>query len=190
MIHSQRESGQAGEDLPPEFLLQAGYVVAVQLLSHVRLFATQWTADARLPCPSLSPGVCLNSNPLSQWCHPTISASVTPFSSCPQSFPASGSYPMNWLFISGGQSTEVLASASASVFPMNIQGWFPLGLTDLIPLLSKRLSRVFSSTTVLKHQFFITEPSLWTRSHISTQLLEKPYPWLTDLCWQSDVSAF
>ena len=66
MIHSQRESGQAGEDLPPEFLLQAGYVVAVQSLSHVRLFATQWTADARLPCPSLSPGVCLNSNPLSQ----------------------------------------------------------------------------------------------------------------------------
>ena len=105
---------------------------------------------ARLPCPSLSPGVCSNSCPLSQWCHPTISSSVTLFSSCPQSFPASGSFPNSWLFPSGGQS--IRASAAASVLPMNIQGWFSLGLTGLISLLSKGLSRVFSSTTVWKHR--------------------------------------
>ena len=98
----------------------------------------------RLPCPSPSPGVCSNSCPLSQWCHPIISSSVTSFSSCPQSFPASGSFPMSLLFASGGQCTG--GSASTSVLPMNIQGWFPLGLTGLI-LLSKGLSRVFSSTT-------------------------------------------
>ena len=99
-----------------------------------------------------------NSCPLSQWCHPTMSSSVVPFS-CPQSFPASGSFPMSQLFTSGGQS--IGASASASVLPMNIQGWFPLGLTGLISLLSKGLSRIFSSTTVRKHQFFSTQPSLW-----------------------------
>ena len=102
----------------------------------------------RLPCPSPSPGVCSNSCPLSQWCHPIISSSVTSFSSCPQSFPASGSFPMSLLFASGGQCTG--GSASTSVLPMNIQGWFPLGLTGLI-LLSKGLSRVFSSTTIWKH---------------------------------------
>ena len=96
----------------------------------------------RLPCPLLSPRVCSNSCPLSQWCHPTISPSVIPFSSCPQSFPASGSFPMNWLFASGGQSI----GASASVFPMNIQGWLPLGLTGLISLLTKGLSIHFFST--------------------------------------------
>ena len=91
---------------------------------------------ARLPCPSPSPGVCSNSWPLSRWCHPTTSSSV-PFSSCPQSFPESGSFPVSWLFASGGQSTRT--SASAPVFPMNIQGWFPLGLTGLISWLSKGL---------------------------------------------------
>ena len=96
--------------------------------------------------------VCSNSCPLSRWCHPTISFSVTSFFSCPQSFPASGSFPMTWLFMSGGQS--VGASASASVLSMNIQGWFPLGFTGLISLQSKRLSRAFSNTTVQKHQFF------------------------------------
>ena len=101
---------------------------------------------ARPPCPSLSPRVCSNSCPLSQWCHPTISSSVVPFSSCHQSFPASGSFPMSWLFISGGHSIE--ASASTSVLPVNIQGWFPLGLTSWISLQSKGLSRVFSNTTV------------------------------------------
>ena len=94
-----------------------------------------------LPCPSPSPGACSNSCPLSWWCHPTISSSVAPFSSCLQSFPASGSFPMSWLFTSDGQNIGV--SASATVLPMNVQDWFPLGLTDLI-LLSKGLSRVFS----------------------------------------------
>ena len=96
----------------------------------------------RLPCPSLSPGVCSNSCPLSWWCHPTISCSVTLFS-CPHSFPASGSFPVSWLFASDGQS--IGASASTTVLLMNIQGWFPLGLTSLISLLSKGLSGVFSS---------------------------------------------
>ena len=118
----------------------------------------------RLPCPSSSPRVCSNSCPLNWWCHPTISSSVTLFSSCSYSFPASESFPMNQLFASGDQS--VGASASASVFPMNIQGWFPLGLIGLISLQSTGLSRVFSSTTIWKHQFFSTQPSLRTNSHI------------------------
>ena len=112
-----------------------------------------------------------NSCPLSQWCHPTILSSVAPFSSCPQSFPASGSFPMSLLFASGGQS--IGASVSAPVLPMNTQGWFPLGLTEWISLLSKGLSRVFSSTIVQKHQFFSAQPSLWSNSHIHTWLLEK-----------------
>ena len=142
----------------------------------------------RLPCPSPSPRVCSKSHPLSQWCHPTISSSVTPFSSCLQSFPASGSFPMSRLFISGGQS--IGASASASVLPMNIQDWFPLGMTGLISLKSKGLSRVFSSTKIQKHQFFGTQPSLWSNSHIHTWLLENPQLWLDGPCQQSDVSAF
>ena len=97
-----------------------------------------------LPCPSIFPRVCSNPCPSSQWCHPSISSSVAPFSSCLQSFPASRSFPVSRLFTSGGQS--IGASASASVLPMNIQGWFPLGLAGLISLLSKELSRVFSST--------------------------------------------
>ena len=105
--------------------------------------------STRLPCPSPSPRVCSNSCLLSWWCHPTISPSVAPFSSCPQSFPVPGPFPMSWLFTSGGQSV----GASASVLPMNIQSWFPLGLTGFISLQSKGLSRVFSSTTVQKHQF-------------------------------------
>ena len=125
----------------------------------------------RLPCPSLSPGVCSNLCPSSQWCHPTISSSVTPFSSCPQSFPASGSFPISWLFTSSGQS--IASSASASVFPMNMQGWFPLGLTGLISLLSKRLLTVSSSIIVQKHQFFGIQHPLWSNSHIHTWLLKK-----------------
>ena len=114
--------------------------------------------DSSFPCPSLSPGVCSNSCPLSWWCHPPISSSVTPFF-CPQSFTESGSFPMSQLFASGGQSIEALASAS--VLPMNIQDWFPLGLTGLISLLSKRLTRVFFSTTVWKHHsaFFMIQLS-------------------------------
>ena len=116
----------------------------------------------RLPCPSPSAWVCSNSCPLSQWYHPTISSSVAPFS-CPQSFPASESFPMSWLFASGGQS--IGASASASILLMNVQDWFPLGLTGFISLQSKELSRVFYSTTVQKHQFFKAQPSLWSSSH-------------------------
>ena len=101
----------------------------------------------------------LSSNPSSRWCHPTISSSVVSFSSCLQSFPTSGSFPMSRLFESGGQSTG--ASASASVLLMNIHGWFPLGLTDSISLLSKEFSRVFYSTTIQKHQFFGTQSNLW-----------------------------
>ena len=123
---------------------------------------------ARLPCPSLSPGACSNSCPLNQWCHPTISSCVTPFSSCPQSFPASESFPMTLHQV--GQN--IRASASASVFLMNSQGWFPFGLTGLISLQSKGLSRVFSGTTVQKHQFFGAQPSLWYNSLIRTWLLE------------------
>ena len=125
----------------------------------------------RLPCPSLSPRVCSNSWLLRQWCHPAISSSVIPFSSCPQSCPASRSFPVSQLLASDGQSIE--ASASASVLPKYIQDWFPLGLIGLI-LLSKGLSRVFSNTTVWKHWFFGTQPSLWSNSHIHTWLLEKP----------------
>jgi len=106
---------------------------------------------ARPPCPSPTPGACSNSCPSRQWCHPTISPPVVPFSSCLQSFPASGSFLRSQFFTSGGQSIGV--STSASVLPMTIQDWFPLGLTGLISLLSKELSRVFSNTTVQKHQF-------------------------------------
>ena len=130
----------------------------VHLVSCVQPFVTLGLQHARLPSPSLSPGVCSNSCPLSQWCHPTISSSVTPFSSWPQSSSPSGFFPVSWLFTSDGQS--IGASTSASVSPMNIQGWFPLGLTGLISLLSMGLSRVFSSTTVWKHQFFNAQPSL------------------------------
>ena len=107
---------------------------------------------ARPPCPSPSPGVHSNSCPLSWWCHPTISSSVVPFSSHLQTFPASGSFQMSQFFVSGGQSIGV--SASASVLPMNIQDWLPLGWTGWITLQSKGLSRVFTNTTVQKHQFF------------------------------------
>ena len=150
--------------------------VVVQALSHVLLFLTPWLQHARLPCPSPTPGACSNSCPSSQWCHPTISSSVIPFSSCPQSFPASGSFLISQLFASGSQSIGV--SASASVLPKNTQDWFPLGLIGLTPLQSKGLSRVFSNTIVQKHQFFGTQPSLWSNSHIHTWLLEKPQLWL------------
>ena len=126
----------------------------------------------RLLCPLLSPRVCSNSCPFNQWHHPTISSSVALFSSCPQSFPASGSFPKSQFFASDGQS--IGASASASVLPMNIQGWLSSGWTGLISLQSKGLSKVFSNTIVQKHQFFSTQPSLWSNSHIRTWLLKKP----------------
>ena len=142
----------------PTYLLNIYiYICIVYLLfSHSVMSNSLWPhglQPTRLPCPSLSSGVCSNSCPLSQWWHPTISSSVTPFSSCPQSFPALGSFTMSQLFASGGQN--IAASASASILPISIDGWFPLGLTGLI-LMSKGLSRIFSSTTVQKHQFFST----------------------------------
>ena len=127
---------------------------------------------ARPPCPSPTPRVHPNPSPLCRWCHPTISSSVVPFSSCPQSFPASESFQMSQLFGSGGKSTGV--SASTSVLPMNIQDWFPLEWTGWIPLQSRGLSRVFSNTIVQNHQFFRTQSSLQSNSHIHTWLLEKP----------------
>ena len=144
------------------------------LFSHSVMPDSLWPhglQQARLPCPSRFPGACSNSCPLSRWCHPTISSSVVPFS-CLQSFPASGSFPVSPFFTSGGQSIGV--SASASVFPMTIQDWLPLGLTAWISSLSKGLSRVFSNTTVQKHQFFSTQLSSQSNSHIYTWPLEKP----------------
>ena len=127
---------------------------------------------ARPPRPWPTPGVYSSSCPLSQWCHPTISFSVVPFSSCLQSFPTSGSFQMSQFFASGGQSTG--ASASALVLPMNTQDWSPLGWTGWISLQSKGLSGVFSNTTVQKYQFFGTQLCLWSNFHIHTWLLEKP----------------
>ena len=143
---------------------------------------------ARPPCPSPAPGIYSNSCPSSRWCHPTTSSSVIPFSSCPQSLPSSGSFPVSQLFSWSGQSIGV--SASASVLPMNTQDWSPLGWTAWISLQSKGLSRVFSNTTVQKHQFLGAQLSSQSNSHIHTWPLEKPQPWLYWLCWQSNVSAF
>ena len=145
---------------------------SVQSFSRVWLFATPWITARRPPCPSPTPGVYSNPCPSSQWCHPTISSFVVPFFSCAQSLPASGSFQMSQLFTSGGQSIGV--SASASVLPMNTQGWSPLGWTGWIFLQSKGLSRVFSNTTVQKHQFFGTQLSSQSNSHIHTWPLEKP----------------
>ena len=127
---------------------------------------------ARPPCPSPTPGVHSDSRLSSQWCHSAISSSVVPFSSCPQSLPASKSFPMSQLFAWGGQSTGV--SALASVLPMNTQDWSLSEWTGLISLQFKGLSRVFSNTTVQKHQFFGSQPSSQSNSHIHTWPLEKP----------------
>ena len=139
------------------------YSIVVQLLSYVQLFVTHGLQHARLPCLSPTPGACSDSCPSSRWCHPTVSPFIFPFSSCLQSFPASGSFHMNQFFTSGGQGTGV--SASTSVLPMNIQDWFPLGLTDWIFLLSKRLSKGLlqhhsSKASVLwRSTFFIVQLS-------------------------------
>ena len=139
--------------------------IVVQSLSCVQLFVTPWTEACQAFLSSTSPSakVCSDSCPLSWWCYLIISSSAT-FSFCLQTFLASGSFPMSQLFSSGSQS--IGTSASVSVLPMNIQGWFPLGLTGLISLLSKGLSRVFPSIIVWKHQFFGTQPSLWSSSHL------------------------
>ena len=136
---------------------------------------------ARLPCPSVSPGVCSNSCPLSHWYYPTISSCVTPFSFCLQSFPASGSL-QSWLFASGGQS--IRASATASVLPMNNQSWFPLGLTGLIFLKSRGLAKVFSSNTVRKHEF-------WALSLLVAQMVKclstMWETWVPSLGWEDSL---
>ena len=171
--------GQPGK--PSTLISASHYTLSPSLLVNPLLFSHSVISDslqphgqqhARLPCPSLSPGVYSNSCPPSQWCHPTISSSVVPFSSCLQSFPASGSIPMSRLFTSDDQSTR--ASASASVLPVNIPDWFLLGLTGLISLQSNGLSRVFSSTTVWRHEFFGAWPFLLSSSHICKWLREKP----------------
>ena len=165
--------------------------VKAKLLSCVWLAATSWTAAYQaplsmgfsrqeywtgLPLPSPNPSptarACSNSCPWSWWGHPTVSSSVVPFSSCLQSFTASGSFPRSKFFTSGGQNIAV--SASTSVLPVNILGWFPLELTGLISLQSRGYSRFYSSITVREHQFFGVQPSFWSKSHIHTWLLEKP----------------
>ena len=149
------------------------YQIVVLLLSCVQLFATPWIAALQASL-SLTISHSLPKFMSIELMMPSnyLICSVAPFFFCFQSFPASGSLPLSQLFTSCGQSIGV--SASASVFPMNIQGWFPLGMTGLISLLSKGLSRVFSSTTVWKYQFFSVQPSLWSNCHIHTWLLEKP----------------
>ena len=159
---------------------------SVQSLSHVQLSDTMDCSVPSFPVLHYLP-VCSNSCPLIHWCHPTISSSVASFFSCPQSFPASGSFPVNWLFASGGQSTG--ASASASVLPMNSQDWFPLWWTGWISFQSEGLSRVFSKSKVQKHQFFgaqhLHSPALTpVNDHWETIALTM------DLCQQSDASAF
>ena len=140
-------------------------------LSCPTLLRPHGLQHARLCYSSPTPGACSNSSSLSWWCHPTISCSIVPFSSCLQSFPTSESLSMSQFFASGSQNIE--ASTSASTLSMNIQDWFPLGLTGLISLQSSGFSRVLSNTTVQKHQFFGTQPSLWSNSLIHILLLEK-----------------
>ena len=150
-------------------------VSSVQFISVTHSCPTLWPHESqhtRPPCPSPTPGVHSDSRPSSQWYNPVISSSVVPFSSCPQSLPASESFPMSQLFSWGGQSTE--ASALASFLPKKYQGWSPSEWTGWISLQSKGLSRVFSNITLQKHQFFHSQPSSQSNSHIHTWLLEKP----------------
>ena len=144
-------------------------------LSHSVVLDSLWPHEsqhARPLCPSPTPGVHSDSRPSSQWCHSTISSSVVPFSSCPQSLPASESFPMSQLFTWGGQNTGI--SALASFLPKKSQDWSPSEWTSWISLYSKGLSRVFSNTTVQKHQFFGAQLSSQSKFHIHTWLLEKP----------------
>ena len=163
-----RESGMS------QFSSVQGWVSSVQfscsaMSNSLRPHESQHT---RPPCPSPTPRVHPNSCASNRWCHPAISSSVIPFSSCPQSLPASGSFPVSQLFAWGGQSIGV--STSASVLPVNTQDWSPLGWTGWISLQSKGVARVFSSTTVQKHQFFGAQLSSQSNSHIHTWPLEKP----------------
>ena len=144
-----REKGRAGKELEDWYALSSVQFSCSVVSNYLWPHESQ---HARPPCPSPTPRVYSNSCPSSRWCHPAISSSVIPFSSCPQSLPASGSFPTSQLFASGGQN--IGASASASVLPVNTQDWSPLGWTDWISLQSKGLSRVFSNTTVQKDQFW------------------------------------
>ena len=158
--HSKDGRAESGKHLGPS-IQSSRSVVSDSLQPHE-------SQHTRPPCPSPTPGAYSNSCPSSWWCHPAISSSVIPFSSCPQSPPASGSFPMSQLFSWGGQSIGV--SASAPVLPMNTQDWSPLGWTGWISLQSKGLVRVFSNTTVQKHQFFSAQLSSQSNSHIHTCL--------------------
>ena len=161
------------------------FLIASWILRYIKFFSVQFSRSlisdslrphesqhARPPCPSPTPGVHSDSRPSSQWCHPAISSSVIPFFSCPQALPASESFPMSQLFAWGGQSARV--SALASFLPKNTQGWSPLEWTGWISLQSNGLSRVFSNTTVQKHQFFPAQPSSQSNSHIHTWPVGKP----------------
>ena len=165
---------RGGDRIPAE-LFNIKYVFSLVQFSCSVMSDSLWPHElqhARPPCPSPNSIGYPNPCPLGQWCYPTISSSVVPFSSCPQSFLASGSFPMSQLFASGGQSIEV--SASISVLPMNTQDWSPLGWTGGLSLQSKGLSSIFSNTTVQKHQFFCAQISSQSNSHIHTWPLEKP----------------
>ena len=173
-MQPDRESLTGGNCVVKNILLK-NIRYSINQLSCSVLLDSLWPHGLKhtsLPCPSPTPGACSNSCPSSRWYHPTISFSVVPFSSCLQSFPASGSFPTSQFFTWYDWSIGV--SASASVLPMNIQGWFPLGLTDLISLQSKEFLKGFSSITVQKYQFFSAQLSSQSNSHIHTWPLEKP----------------
>ena len=163
--------------------LISSYIAVVQSLSHVRLCWPHGLLHSRLPCPSPSPGACSNSSSLSRWCHPTILSSVIPFSSCLQYFPALVSFLMSWKHALWTDGQSIGVSVSASVLLMNIQDWFPFGLT---PLGLKCLKSIIQN-----HQFFSVQHSLWSSSHIHTWLLKKIHSFdYMDLCCKSNVSAF
>jgi len=166
-IHTHTHNTYMYQMIPTLYSFQFSSAV-----SHVRCLKPHRLQHARFPCPSPTSGPYSNLCPLSWWCHPSISSSVVLFSSCLQYFPASGSFPMSQFFASGGQRFGV--SASASVLPMNIQDWLPLGRTGWISFLSKILPRVFSNTTVQNHQSFCAQFSLQSNTHIHAWLLENP----------------
>ena len=173
-IHKHTHYGYYSQT--PKLLSMKEYITSHSVQFNRSVMAnslrTHELQNARPPCPSPTPRVHPNSCPLSWWCHPAISSSVVPFSSCPQSLPALESFPMSQFFTWGGQCIGV--SASASVLPMNTQDWSPLGWAGWTSLQSKGLARVFSNATVQKHQFFGAQLSAQYNSHIHTWLLEKP----------------
>ena len=173
-LHSNNKlvSSEVNDVLPNVIVAIISQYIVVQSLSHVCLFATPWAAAHQASLSFTISQSLFKLMSIELWYHPTMSSSIVPFSSHLQSFPVSGSFQMSQFFTSGGQSKGV--SASTLVFPMNIKDWFPLGWTGWISLLSKGLSRVFSNTTVQKHQFFGAQLSLQSNSHIHTWLLEKP----------------